>query len=219
MYLQNKYTNTYNNIVNHAQLRILPDDVYTERHHIIPRSLGGSNDNTNLVTLTAREHYICHLLLTKMTTGLALRSMWHALWKIINQKTKHQQRHKVTSRVYEKVRQANAKALSEANTGKKQPKTQGREVTWADKISKSLLAKNLKGVKKPTSQCVFCGMIAANHIISRFHNDNCKIWLPVVPKVRKKMKPRTPEHSEAIRQAKLRNKALRQNVINTRTEK
>lgn len=39
---------------------------YVERHHIIPRSEGGTNDSSNLINLTAREHYIAHLLLTKI---------------------------------------------------------------------------------------------------------------------------------------------------------
>ena len=39
---------------------------YTENHHIIPKSLGGTDDKENLVELSAREHFICHLLLTKM---------------------------------------------------------------------------------------------------------------------------------------------------------
>ena len=41
---------------------------YTECHHILPRCLGGNDDNDdndNLVDLSAREHFICHLLLTK----------------------------------------------------------------------------------------------------------------------------------------------------------
>ena len=38
---------------------------YSERHHIIPRSLGGGNTSSNLVALTAREHYMSHLLLFK----------------------------------------------------------------------------------------------------------------------------------------------------------
>jgi hypothetical protein len=78
MYLQNKYTRWYYNIVQRAQLRILPQDIYTEKHHIIPQSLGGDNSTTNLVHLTAREHFVCHLLLTKMTTGLQRRSMAYA---------------------------------------------------------------------------------------------------------------------------------------------
>lgn len=37
--------------------------VYYERHHIIPRCCGGTNDKDNLVLLTAREHFIVHKLL------------------------------------------------------------------------------------------------------------------------------------------------------------
>ena len=39
---------------------------YSEVHHIIPRCLGGTDDITNLVRLTYREHYIAHWLLTKI---------------------------------------------------------------------------------------------------------------------------------------------------------
>lgn len=39
---------------------------YVEHHHIIPRCLGGSNHPSNIAILTAREHYIAHLLLAKI---------------------------------------------------------------------------------------------------------------------------------------------------------
>ena len=57
-------------------------DGYVERHHVIPRSLGGSNKKSNLVALTYREHFICHWLLTKFTEGVARRKMQHALWRM-----------------------------------------------------------------------------------------------------------------------------------------
>ena len=38
--------------------------IYYENHHIIPKCLGGSDEEKNKVLLTAREHYICHKLLT-----------------------------------------------------------------------------------------------------------------------------------------------------------
>ena len=117
MYLQNKYTKWYNNIIQKARCRPGPLN-YTEKHHIIPKSLSGSDDKVNLDVLTAREHFICHLLLPKMTTGTHRRSMWHALWKIINQQTIHQHRYKVTSRMYSIIREHNAAALSESNSGK-----------------------------------------------------------------------------------------------------
>ena len=41
-------------------------DAYTERHHIVPRCLGGSNDPANVVRLTPEEHYLAHQLLVKI---------------------------------------------------------------------------------------------------------------------------------------------------------
>lgn len=76
MFKENKYSQWYYNIISRAKSRIL--EGYTETHHIIPRSLGGLDDLENLVKLTAREHYICHLLLPKMTSGPAYQKMVYA---------------------------------------------------------------------------------------------------------------------------------------------
>lgn len=43
-----------------------PYEGYVECHHIVPKSLGGTDEKSNLVNLSAREHFICHLLLAKM---------------------------------------------------------------------------------------------------------------------------------------------------------
>ena len=77
MYLDNKYTKWYNNIVEAARNRPIPTE-YTEKHHIIPKSLGGSNETFNIVSLTGREHILCHWLLTKMVTGQNKYKMIHA---------------------------------------------------------------------------------------------------------------------------------------------
>jgi hypothetical protein len=140
MFIYNKYYKYYFNIINSATNN--QKTGYTEKHHIIPKSLGGSDDAENLVTLTAREHFICHWLLTKMTTGVQKRSMCHAAWNMVNQKTKNQQRYKVSSRVYESIKKANSIALSEANTGKPS-KNKGRIVTleWREKLRQANLGK------------------------------------------------------------------------------
>ena len=77
MYLHNKYTKCYYSIIDRAQQRTLQG--YTEKHHIIPKSFGGSNRKENIAVLTAREHYICHLLLTRMTEGALKAKMFLAL--------------------------------------------------------------------------------------------------------------------------------------------
>lgn len=63
MFIENKYYKWYHSIINSAKNEKTID--YTEKHHIIPKSLGGNNSKQNLVILTARQHYICHWLLTK----------------------------------------------------------------------------------------------------------------------------------------------------------
>lgn len=63
--METKYKKYYNELIEKAQKRSLKNS-YFETHHIIPRCLGGSNDKDNLVDLTAREHYVAHLLLVKI---------------------------------------------------------------------------------------------------------------------------------------------------------
>ncbi len=58
------YTNIYNQLMESAKGRHLTD--YTEKHHIIPKCLGGTNDVDNLIDLTPEEHYLAHQLLVKM---------------------------------------------------------------------------------------------------------------------------------------------------------
>ena len=43
---------------------ITKEQCYCETHHILPRCLGGSDDKSNLVNLTAREHFVAHKLLS-----------------------------------------------------------------------------------------------------------------------------------------------------------
>tara|TARA_R110000868_G_scaffold344043_1_gene605026 strand:+ start:265 stop:930 length:666 start_codon:yes stop_codon:yes gene_type:complete len=113
----NKYTRWYNNITENAKFRTI--DGYTERHHIHPRSLGGTNNKDNLVNLTAREHFICHWLLTKMHTGEARGKMINALY-LMQGKNQYQDRY-INSKVYETLRTEYAQYISKLNTGRIQP--------------------------------------------------------------------------------------------------
>jgi hypothetical protein len=60
------YLKFYNNLINFAKARKTIKGQYYERHHIVPKCLGGSNEKTNIVKLTAREHYVAHQLLAKI---------------------------------------------------------------------------------------------------------------------------------------------------------
>jgi len=63
------YNKIYNNLINTRKSlkRIKSDEQYYENHHIVPVSLGGSDDDSNMVLLTAKEHWVAHCLLAKMS--------------------------------------------------------------------------------------------------------------------------------------------------------
>ena len=130
MYLSNKYTTCYYQIIERAKNRILHSS-YFERHHIIPKSMGGSDKPDNIVKLTAKEHFICHRLLTKMTEGENLIKMKRAVWRMTVRSRDFQKRYTPSARTYEFLRlefgslrlgistpDSVKKKISEANRGK-----------------------------------------------------------------------------------------------------
>jgi hypothetical protein len=104
MFIDNKYYSWYKNIIKSAQSRATVPDSYYEVHHIIPRCLGGNDQPENLAKLTAREHFICHWLLTKFVNAQKQKINF-ALWSMMNLENEHQQRYKITSRKYQLLKE------------------------------------------------------------------------------------------------------------------
>lgn len=120
MFRECKYKNWYFNIVASASNRQVRG--YTETHHIIPKCLGGSNDPENLVVFTAREHFICHWLLTKMVDNKKEKyQLWNAFSCMLYRKTSSQDRYKVNSKNFQNIKQAGSKIKSERWTGENNP--------------------------------------------------------------------------------------------------
>lgn len=111
IFIQNKYTAWYFSIINKAKIRKLASDIYVEKHHIIPSSLGGTNSGGNIVKLTAKEHFVCHLLLTKMTCGNSMYKMKYALNMISNAKNIGNGRYVPSGRMYEYIRKCHKDAI------------------------------------------------------------------------------------------------------------
>ena len=117
LFTANKYTRWYYDIIDRAKTRILSANNYYEKHHIIPKSLGGSNNTDNLVNLSAREHFICHWLLTKMVSNKKEKyQMWNAFSCMLYRENQNQERHKVSSKIFENIKSAGAKIKSENNS-------------------------------------------------------------------------------------------------------
>lgn len=108
-----KYHKWYNAIIRNRLSN--PPKGYTELHHIIPKCLGGSNDELNLVRLKAREHYICHMLLVRMFADdvAKLLKLLKAYLMMSNCRDI-----KVNSRIYEKFRERYSKECSISFKGK-----------------------------------------------------------------------------------------------------
>jgi hypothetical protein len=90
---------------------------YTEAHHILPKSfeLGGDKDSNNLVYLSAQEHFVCHLLLTKIfTEGEYCWKMNSALSYFMGKNKNFKGRRILTGWEYEQCRKARAISSSES---------------------------------------------------------------------------------------------------------
>jgi hypothetical protein len=141
---ESKYSRWYEALITKAQNRTI--EGYVECHHIIPRSIGGSNSGANLVNLTAKEHYIAHALLWKMKFPSPYHSkMSYALrLMIFGAGTKKQLRnYKSHSRIYESVRLEFSQYHSKNMSGENNP-FYGKKHTQ-ESINKALRTKNETG--------------------------------------------------------------------------
>ena len=120
MFNKSKYTNWYNNIINSAKNRKVSG--YTEKHHILPKCMGGDNSETNLVNLTAREHFICHWLLSKMSNNKKTQyQLWNAFTCMLYRQNDYQKRYKISSRVFENIKKEGSEIKREFMLGENNP--------------------------------------------------------------------------------------------------
>jgi hypothetical protein len=91
---------------------------YSERHHIVPRSLGGSDSEENLVRLTAREHFVAHCLLARMQKRNT--PAWFKMHRAVTMmKCHHTDNRYFNSRLYDISRNQVSIIMSMAQNGSK----------------------------------------------------------------------------------------------------
>ena len=97
-----EYERIYNSLIERGKNRIL--ECYTEKHHIIPKCVGGSDVKENLVKLTAREHFLAHKLLVEIYPNNQ-KLLW-ALWLMAIGKKRWggSDPYKISGREYEKLK-------------------------------------------------------------------------------------------------------------------
>lgn len=96
------YQRIHDEIIGRARLREKPA-VYCERHHIVPKSMGGSDEKANLIWLTAKEHYLVHWLLFKIHRNKSMAFAWFRMTTGLKKSTI-----RYTSATFHLAREANA---------------------------------------------------------------------------------------------------------------
>lgn len=132
-----EYKAAYDRLVARAVGRKHEKGVH-ERHHIVPRSLGGSNEKSNIVCLTYREHFLAHWLLIKILTGDDLKKMQHALFRITHKSNTLDSRI-ISGWQYETARKAKAIAIS----GESHP-MHGKKHT-KESVDKMIIKNHMRG--------------------------------------------------------------------------
>lgn len=171
MFIQNKYYKIYNRLCQRGQTRTLPQHIYKERHHVLPRSLGGNNTIENITTLTAREHFIAHLLLVKFTTGVNKSKMINAWFRMCCQKNSTHFNF-ITSRQFEQARTVFAGIAGWYMRGKKYEDIYGLKNAKRLKTLRSITKS--KERKNKTWEEIFGTETAAR--MKKLRGEQARVW-------------------------------------------
>lgn len=151
------YKRHYENLITRAKGRIYNKDDYTERHHIVPRCMGGSDDRSNLVNLYAREHFVAHQLLVKIYP--AINGLVYALVKMLSEKDYHKGR--INNRLYRWIKQRNN--ILQSKPKKDKPWSEKRRLAYLENPPKQSESANIARRKKLLGLKNSTGMEGHNH--------------------------------------------------------
>lgn len=180
-FLENRYTCWYYAIINQAKDRTT--NQYTESHHVLPRSMFPALhlESNNRVDLTAREHFICHWLLTKMVhLPDDVKKMWYAFWAMSMDRDRT--RHRIPARIWARLREQRGIITAEQN----------RARVWTE-ASKEKLRQFNKSRKQTEESIAKRSAKLRGRTLSEEHKD----------KLRVKKAPFSEEHKKKLSEAKL----------------
>jgi len=195
------YQRIHDAIINRARSRTLQG--YRERHHVIPRCLGGTNETENLVDLTAREHFIVHKLLCEMypTESKLVYAYWMMSRTVSNSKYKRE--YHISNREYERVKQLFSEVSSKQQKGKSLTDEHKKALSKAAKTRKTRIpikhseetkqklsarwkgttrsledrkkiSDGQRGKKRNIVTCPYCGKSGGSNGMSQWHFEKCR---------------------------------------------
>jgi hypothetical protein len=175
---------------------------YVERHHVVPKCMGGSDDKSNLVPLTPEEHFVAHQLLIRIypeVKGLAI-AVWRmtfgkhhenskrygwlrrkhseAIGEVIGKYWRGRKREKFSEQHKQRISAGQLGKIRGAHSADHKAKLseahRGKTLTQEhrEKLSKAKLG--IKRAPYAEKICPHCGYTGRGGAMSRWHFDNCK---------------------------------------------
>jgi hypothetical protein len=95
----------HDQLIDRAKSRLKESGTYYEKHHIIPKCMGGLDSEDNLVNLTAREHFLVHWLLVEIYRGTEYHYKLLSAWSKMCCYSKRQIERSVSSRYFKYARE------------------------------------------------------------------------------------------------------------------
>jgi hypothetical protein len=145
------YKKIYDSLITKARNRTMPG--YYEKHHVVPRCLGGDDCPANLVRLTPEEHFVAHQLLVKMyPNNSKLAFAAHLM-------TTHTTNHRVSNKLYGWLRRKLSEAMKRNYLENPSPEVQQglfRGKSHSDE-SKELISKHTSiALRQKMAKDIFC---------------------------------------------------------------
>lgn len=172
------YQDFINNILN-TRGRFACGEEYHERHHIIPKCMGGTNDETNLIDLFAKEHFIAHKLL--MEENPENDSLIFAWCCMAFAKNDYERRHQLSPEEYEEARKILSETLQDKLVGENNP-------MWGKKHSdetKKIISEKIKERMKIPENNPWYGKHPSEEMLKKMRESQRKRFSD--PKEREKM--------------------------------
>jgi hypothetical protein len=172
------YKKIYDNLIAKRKIEKLfkEQSYYCETHHIIPRCIGGSDEQDNLINLYAREHFIAHLLLCKIYFNE--KGLIFALWRMCNGANIQRKKYKISSKIYEKIKIKLVNEQSKKWLRNSNPKFGGNKGKNNPMYQHVYTEEELKEISKRTLaqkkiKCEYCNIVVSPWMHTRWHGDNC----------------------------------------------
>lgn len=168
------YLKHYQLLIERGKKRNLEE--YFETHHIVPKCVGGTDEETNLVKLTPEEHYLAHQLLSKIHSDNP-RLLLAAMMMCANRKG---------NKVYGWLRRKHSKAMSKLQSGKNNSQYGTKWIYSYDEKKSTRIAKDeiipegwFEGRKIVFNQqilnCKHCGKKFIPNALEIFCSPDCKV--------------------------------------------